>query len=266
MSEFFEKISPYHFNNSEENINNYAITRVIDRFNKLFLHLENGDHYFEKYNIDTPVLFNFDKKYSLQIENNIHYVKLRLCDSNLWGNILSEIFNTEIITIIDYQTEKKSIGHLYKKFKEEYKLPINYFETIKNCKYLNYYYNEEEKKSYLKSWELKLGLYVVPYTEVEYAFYMNLCLENQYINDIQIEHYIDNGCFCKYCSNKRKEIFFKVKKGEKNIDKIVHVDVINEQKQIIHTKIKNVIKLNSHIMKNKNKNNSTQFKIKLNNK
>ena len=28
MSEFFEKISPYHFNNSEENINFYSIKRI----------------------------------------------------------------------------------------------------------------------------------------------------------------------------------------------------------------------------------------------
>jgi hypothetical protein len=51
MSEFFEKISPYHFNNSEENINNYSIKRVSDRFNKIFPHIENKDHYFDKYNI-----------------------------------------------------------------------------------------------------------------------------------------------------------------------------------------------------------------------
>ena len=42
---------------------------------------------------------------------------------------------------------------------------------------------------------------------------MNLCLENQYINDIDIDHYIDNGCFCKYCSDKRKEIYFRAKAG-----------------------------------------------------
>ena len=61
MSEFFEKISPYHFNNSEENINNYSINRVSDRFNALFPHIGNGDHYLEKYNIDPPRAFDFKK-------------------------------------------------------------------------------------------------------------------------------------------------------------------------------------------------------------
>jgi hypothetical protein len=59
---------------------------------------------------------------------------------------------------------------------------------------------------------------------------MNLCLENQYIYDIQLDHYIDNGCSCKYCINKRKDIFFRAKAGEKNFEKIIHTEVINEVK------------------------------------
>ena len=102
MSEFFEKISPYHFNNTEQNINKYSIKRVSDRFNKLFPHLENGDHYFEKYDIKNPIPFDFNKKYTVQEENGILYIKLRLCDSHLWGSILSTILKTDIIIITDY--------------------------------------------------------------------------------------------------------------------------------------------------------------------
>ena len=40
MSEFFEKISPYHFNNSADNISKYSIKRISDRFNKVFPHIE----------------------------------------------------------------------------------------------------------------------------------------------------------------------------------------------------------------------------------
>lgn len=57
---------------------------------------------------------------------------------------------------------------------------------------------------------------------------MNLCLENQYINDIQLHHYIDNGCFCKFCKNKRRDIFFGAKRGETKFEKIIHTEVINE--------------------------------------
>ena len=88
---------------------------------------------------------------------------------------------------------------------------------------------------------------------------MKLCLENQYINDIQIEHYIDNGCFCKYCSLKRRDIYFKSKKGETNFEKIIHTDVINEVNKDKKGKIYRLIKtkiLNKKFIKN-------QFSIKL---
>jgi len=263
MSEFFEKISPYHFNNTEENINNYSIKRISDRFNKLFTHLENGDHYTDKYNIDEIIPFDFDKKYTIQVKNGTSYIKLRLCDSHLWADILSSILQTEIIVISDYKTSSKGIADLYKRFKNEYRLPINFFELIKECKYLNFYYNEEERKKYLNIWENKKCEEYTPYTKEEYKFYMNLCLENQYINDIQIEHYIDNGCFCKFCKEKRKEIFFKAKNGVKNFEKIIHAEVLNEKIENINKKIIKVIKDKTQEIKCNKKFLNNQFKIKL---
>ena len=104
MSEFFEKLSPYHFNNTDDNICNYSLKRITERFNKLFPHLANGDHYFDKFEIDNPVDFDKEKKYSIQQINNINYIKLRLCDSTIWNTILTEIFKTEIVLINDYNT------------------------------------------------------------------------------------------------------------------------------------------------------------------
>jgi hypothetical protein len=266
MSEYFEKLSPYHFNNTEENIVKYSMQRITDRFNKLFPHLENGDHYFEQYNIEEPIPFDFEKKYTLQEINNIKYIKLRLCDSELWSSILSNIFKSDIIIIHDYKTENKGIGELYRSFKRKYILPVNYVELIQKCKYFNFYYNKEERNMYLQSWCQKLAPIFTPYTEIEYKFYINLCLENQYIYDIQIDHYIDNGCFCKYCTDKRKEIYFKAKSGEKNFEKIIHRNVINEVKvekiKTIHNKIKTFI--DGELSKKKFK--PKQFKINITNK
>jgi hypothetical protein len=253
MSEFFEKISPYHFNNSEENINKYTIKRVSDRFNKLFPHLAIGEHYFDKFNIDNPIPFDYEKKYTIQTIRNIKYIKLRLHDSKIWSNILSQIFQKEIILISDYQTNDKGIGELYKKFKNEYMLPMNYFELIKECKYFNYYFSEEERKLYLQNWSEKLVGNFTPYTTSEYNFYVNLYLENQYINDIQIEHYIDNGCLCIACTRMRQDIFIRAKKGETKFDKIIHQDAINKD---IIKKINNY----KSIQKNTVKNN--RFRIK----
>ena len=126
MSEFFEKISPYHFNNTPDNISKYSINRITDRFNKLFPHIENGDHYFDKYNIYQPIPFDFQNKYTVQIIHLIKYIKLRLCDSHLWSTILSKILQKDIVIIHDYKTQDKAIGTLYNTFKHQYKIPINY--------------------------------------------------------------------------------------------------------------------------------------------
>jgi hypothetical protein len=269
MSEFFEKISQYHFNNTEENINNYNMNRVVDRFNKIFPHIENGDHYYEKYNIRTPMCFDFENKYTLQEIDKVKYIKLRLCDINEWSKILSSIFQTDIIMIEDYATENKTIGNLYKRFKNEYKLPVNFLDEMKQNKYLNLYYSSEEIKHYFNRWESKLTDHVVPYTVPEYNFYLNLCLENQYIPDTQIDHYIDNGCICKLCSLKRREIFFRIKKGEKNIEKIIHEEVVLNEKQqkmsILNKKIHTINKLNETIKRNidkKIKNNKFLIQLK----
>jgi hypothetical protein len=264
MSEYFEKLSPYHFNNTDENVSKYSINRITDRFNKLFPHLEKGDHYFEQYNIENPVSFDFEKKYTIQIINNIKYIKLRLCDSDLWSQILSTIFSRDIVIINDYKTEDKVIGKLYKIFKQQYKLPSNYLEIIKNDKYFNFYYNEIERNIYLEYWSSKLDKEFIPYTENEFEFYMNLCLENQYINDIQIDHYIDNGCFCKFCSEKRKEIYIKAKSGANNFQKIVHSEVINRVNNDNINKIKKKIQtlINANLINKKFE--PGQFKINMN--
>jgi hypothetical protein len=249
MSAFFEKISQYHFNNSEENINKYNISRIINRFNNLFPHLENGDHYLDKYNITLPIPFDFNEKYTIQTIDQVHFIKLRLCDSYLWSNILSKIFELDIILINDYQTESKNIGQLYKKFKEEYTIPINYLNEVETCKYLNYYYSEQEKITYINNWKTKQSQNShLSYTENEFKFYLNICLENQYINDIQIEHYLDNGCFCGDCSLKRRDIYMKAKNGEKQFDKIIHTKHLHKIPNKINTKFL-----------------SNQFSIKLNN-
>jgi hypothetical protein len=266
MSEFFEKISPYHFNNTEENINKYSIKRISDRFNKLFPHLENGDHYFDKFNIYEPIPFDFIKKYTIQTINNVKYIKIRLCDSDIWSSILSTIFNADVVLIPDYKTENKGIGELYKKFKREYRIPINYIDIIKKDKYLNFYYNDNEKTKYTESWSNKATIKFTPYTETEYKFYMNLCLENQYINDIQIDHYIDNGCFCKLCDEKRNNIFLKAKSGQTIFDKIIHVELVNEVKLEKISKINNNLKKTiSNYMSNR-KFQPNQFKINVSNK
>ena len=117
ISAFFEKIGAYHFNNHDQNVNNYNITKVINRFNNIFPYIGIGDHFIDKYNIQIPECFDFNNKFLLVKENDISYITLRLKDSNEWGNILTNIFGFKICIIKDYESSKKPIKDLYKLFK-----------------------------------------------------------------------------------------------------------------------------------------------------
>ena len=89
---FFDKLSSFHFNNDDSKVKHYNMERLTTRFNKIFTHIGNGDHYFEYYHdVTIPTIFDFDNKYLSQVVNNIHYIKLRLQDSNVWDDILNKI-------------------------------------------------------------------------------------------------------------------------------------------------------------------------------
>ena len=265
ISEFFEKIACHHFNNSEENINNYNIEKIIARFNSVFPYLPYDDYYTEIYNIPKLDNFDFKKKYLYQLINGIHYIKLRLKDSNEWSKILTPLLGQEIVIVNDYQTSNKVIGKLYENFKKTYKIPSNLLEVIKNCKYLSYYYSEKERNEYLNTWELKSTTYFETYTKEQYDFYLKICFENQYISDLDSNHYIDLGCLCRLCSNKRQELFQKAKNGIKFNEKIIHNDLVNDyntkQKLILSQNNSKTIIQNSKLLLNNNKINSTMKKI-----
>ena len=155
ISQFFEEISLYHFNNLEDNIANYNVNKIIKRFNDIFLHIGSEDYYTSRYKLKKPKNFDFEKKYLKYSNNDITYIKLRLIDAKYWGKILTEILNTEIIIVPDHETKNKKIGLLYDNFIKNYKLPKNYYNEIFNCNLLKYYYTEIERKEYLDKWKLK---------------------------------------------------------------------------------------------------------------
>ena len=242
ISEYFELLTSYHFNTTDNNIVNYKLELLIKRFNSLFPYLGVGDYFFDKYDIDIPEKFDFEKKYLLLEKNSVKYIKLRLCDSNEWGNILSNILNIDIIVVKDYQTENKLIGEVYKKFNEHYQIPYNLLESVIECKYFNYYNSEIEKHDYLNKWNLrKLTTNYDPFTLEQHNFYKELSNENQFYNVIQRNHYLDHGCICNACCHKRRKLFLRIKNGE-NVDdlKILHEVAVKEKQTIKINKIKHV--------------------------
>lgn len=210
MSEYFEKLSPYHFNDSEENIKKYSIDKIINRFNSIFPHIGVGDHYFDLYNIPKEhqlKVFNNENKFCMSSIENVTYILLRLNDSLIWDKILTRVFCKNIVMIKDYETEKKALGELYLKFKKSYKLPFNYLSYIEECKYLQFYFNESERNSYISYWKNKSTPQVfTPFSFDEYRFYVRIYLENQHYPDLQIIHYKDGGCVCESCTIVRERV------------------------------------------------------------
>ena len=244
ISTFFEKIGSYHFNNTDELVNNYNIIKVINRFNNIFPWICIGDHFIDKYNITIPQSFDHNNKHIMLVHNNIKYITLRLKDSNEWGSILTNIFGFHICIIKDYESSNKPIHNLYNQFKTHYKIPINLLNDILNDKYFNYYFSNIEKHNYYNEWLNKSCDSINSYTFEQYKLYQELTIENSHIDIIQLHHYFDEGCICKACSIKRHDTRVKILKGGIVKDRIIHNNAKSEliqQRVIRANKINNII-------------------------
>jgi hypothetical protein len=233
ISAFFEKISSFHFNNTDENVNNYDVNKVIKRFNKIFPYLSRFDYYRDVYNIPFPKNFDFKKKYAIVESNGIKFIKLRLKDSNEWQQILKEIFGIDVRIVNDYETDKKGIKNMFSQFKLCYRIPANFLEDVENCDSLKYYYSPQEREFYLNSWRIKRNGNFESYTESEYALYLDISLDNQHIGEIQRNHYMDSGCACTSCYRKRNQILYRISRGDEVQDVVDHEQATNEFKRLI---------------------------------
>lgn len=244
ISTFFEKIGSYHFNNEDAKINNYNIAKIIDRFNNIFPYLALGDHFIDNYNIKYPHKFDTVDKYLLVNENNISYITLRLKDSDIWGTILTKILGFNIRIIKDYESSKKPIKDLFHRFKMQYRIPINFLNDVINCKYFNYYYTQEEINSYRYEWLSKSTYEKKSYSLEQYKLYESITIENSHLDQVQFEHYMDEGCICKACNLKRAEIASKIMRGILVTERLVHIEAKTE---FLEKRINKINKINNAI-------------------
>jgi hypothetical protein len=236
MSEFFDKLASFHFNNTTDKVNKYNVNRLIARFNNIFTHIANGDHYFDKMtDVMKPNEFDFEKKYLIQKVFDISYIKLRLRDSAIWAKILSGILEAEITIIKDYETDKTPLKYLYQGFKSAYKIPSNYITQIENCPYFKYYLSRDEQSSYLSNLRAKECAPVIGYSQSEYKIYINICLENQWNTNIDTTHYLDEGCTCRACCKQRRIIIVKARRGEPPKEKLTHTLSVQKWKECAST-------------------------------
>ena len=226
ISIFFENLNTYHFNSPIDKIKEYDIERIIKRFNELFPHIQTNDHFKNRYGITAliPETFDYNKKSTIIQNRGITFVKLRLKDSVDWRTILRDVFHFDIYIVSDYETDKKEINEVYKRFKSHYRLPINYYtDFLLGNKGLMYYYSPDEYAEYINSWKMKTDQRPFkPFTSDEYKLYCSITRDNQYMSEIHHEHYIDLGCLCNGCCRQRGLSLIKLKNGEKNIEKINH--------------------------------------------
>jgi hypothetical protein len=244
ISVFFEKIASYHFNNYDSQVNKYKLTKVINRFNNIFPYIGLGDHFIDKYNINIPLNFDYNNKYSIVNENNIKYITLRLKDSNEWGKILTNIFGFRIEIIKDYESTNKPIKDLYSLFKKEYKIPMNFLDNEINNKYIQYYFSENEIKQYYSEWIGKSAPSFECYNLEQYKIYEQITIENSHIDTIQLDHYFDEGCICKACSLKRVDTVSKMLRGVEVKNRIVHMEAKTE---LIKKRVNRANKINQLI-------------------
>jgi hypothetical protein len=216
ISIFFESISPLHFNNTPININKYSLDRVIQRFNNVYPFLKVNDYFLSVFHLENENGFDTKNKYITIVKDNVNYIKLRLHDSSEWASIISKLISWKIFIVPDYETAKKPFGNLYNRFKEQYRLPRNYYEEMKSCPMLKYYLTEEERSTYLDGWQAKLATdeHHTFYTMEQYQFYMQLSNENKSLDDILADHYIDEGCICTNCRKKRQFLIYKILSGQ----------------------------------------------------
>lgn len=247
ISEFFEDISLYHFNNSEENIVNYDIKKVIKRFNDIFLHIGNEDYYTSRYKLKKPKSFDFQKKYIKESNSDITYIKLRLIDAKNWGSILTDLLQTTVIIVLDHETKDKKINLLYENFNKVYKLPENYYNEISKCSLLKYYYTSNEIKDYLSKWKIKIEENYKGLTYKEFNIYEMITQENKFYNRVLFNHYKDEGCLCVQCKDSRKLLFESIKEGNINIDNIIH-DKSKEYERNIYVNIYSIDKIEGYII------------------
>jgi hypothetical protein len=202
--------------------------------------------------INYPQQFDFENKYLLVEQNGVKYIKLRLKDSQLWGQILTHIFDFKISTIKDYESANKSIKDLYGIFKDNYRIPLNLLTDIMQCKYLNYYLSKTELDEYFFKWSQKTCEQMDAFTNEQYMLYDEITIENSHIDYVQINHYIDDGCICKACVFKRAEIAHKLNQGHIILpsDKIKHDDAKNE---LLTKQVNRINQVNIAIQNRQNK-------------
>jgi hypothetical protein len=111
------------------------------------------DELFRHYNIsETFTEFDFEKKYAIREHNNITFIKLRFSDIDEWDKILSNAFDKKMTLKSDNLSINKKYAEIYKKFKQEYRIPKQFLKELLKDEHFNAYNTSKEKNDYFNYW------------------------------------------------------------------------------------------------------------------
>jgi hypothetical protein len=123
------------------------------KFINMYEHCQSFDELFRHYNIsDAFKEFDFDKNYGMYQYENMVFIKLRFCDIDNWGKILSNIFGRELTMTPTNLAKEKFYYEKYLEFKNNYKVPRSFIKELLKDEHFNAYNTVEEKRQYLKYW------------------------------------------------------------------------------------------------------------------
>jgi len=152
ISSFLQNLSLHLPNYIDLNIDD-----IINFFNKKFIYYLEEYHSINEvmtyYNVPLFKTFDFNKKYNILKKDNKIFIKLLFKNIDIWENIFNEIFSKKIKLCNYNLSETKDIFILYTKFKDKYKVPKVYIETIlANDTEFKIYNTEEEQREYINKW------------------------------------------------------------------------------------------------------------------
>ena len=155
ISAFFQNIA-LHILKPFDKIN---INMLIYWYNKYYIDYGNSHPLDTNVRIFDNYTFDFNKEYIkkiIHLENQeIIYIKLRFKSIHIWDKILSEIMEKNIIIYSDNLSENKEYNQLYKEFKNNYLVPVEYLNEIQLYDTFIRYNSLLEKEEYIKEWNKK---------------------------------------------------------------------------------------------------------------
>lgn len=244
ISMFFGDIGVRHFNRPDAAVSRIPLNEVFARFNKVFPHLIVDDPWRDQFDLpEVRTPFDLTQKCAICACRGATYVKLRLADAAIWGDILAPVLGQRVQTVYDVRSTNMSLKRMYTWFLADYRLPKVYLEAVMNDTSFRQYHSAEETAEYAEHWGKQLMkegeegsnlscISYVSYTDAEYQLYETIVRENAYLDGCPKE-YLDGGCPCTKCVDTRALLVSRLNNGHvpRLSDRVWHSDVTTSERR-----------------------------------